>query len=348
MSDLSGFKAKFPAGHTFPKSRTATNERWQNLIALYHQIILYFETNVAQPTVEFSVLDLYSITKKDNDHDAWQAIVCMNALVLKVYTHIPEGLKIFRQLSEAEETTLEKDILGPLPPRSMRWRGLVHLQPPITLLATVVSSLRASRQGGMHFEGTLKAKDNAIRAGWMPAPSVGLVPTFSLDDMDPNCTHGAVLLMALAKDPEKKREHETLHLNYVCHPQHSGNENHALKAALCPLCAQSCSHGCCGSPHSELCPNPAPVGTSDMTPVHDHACSAAATENILLELLAVLGARAGRRVARGEAAAEEVGVVGAHHAPRSPLSSFYLHLCPHFLTPALTYPPTYVLPMLGT
>ncbi|KAJ7829827.1 hypothetical protein B0H13DRAFT_1916241 [Mycena leptocephala] len=73
-------------------------ENWLNLIVLYHQIMLYSETNVAQPTVEFSVPDLYSIAKKDNDHDAWQAIVCMNALVLR--------------LSEAEETTLEKDILG--------------------------------------------------------------------------------------------------------------------------------------------------------------------------------------------------------------------------------------------
>jgi hypothetical protein len=41
--------------------------------------------------------------------------------------------------------------------------------------------------------------------------------------------------MVLAKDPEKKHEHEMLHLNYVCHPQCSGNENCALKAALCPL-----------------------------------------------------------------------------------------------------------------
>ena len=62
--------------------------------------------------MEFSVPDLYTIAKKDNDHDARQTIVCMNALVLRVYTHIPEGLKIFRQSSEAEETTLEKDILG--------------------------------------------------------------------------------------------------------------------------------------------------------------------------------------------------------------------------------------------
>jgi hypothetical protein len=54
-----------------------------------------------QCCMEFSVPDLYTIAKKDNDHDAQQTIVCMNALNLKVYTHIPEGLKIFSQLSEA-------------------------------------------------------------------------------------------------------------------------------------------------------------------------------------------------------------------------------------------------------
>jgi hypothetical protein len=40
-----------------------------------------------QRCVEFSVPDLYTIAKKDNDHDAQQTIVCMNALNLKVYTH---------------------------------------------------------------------------------------------------------------------------------------------------------------------------------------------------------------------------------------------------------------------
>ena len=72
--------------------------------------MLHFETNLVQPTVNFCVPDLNRIANQDEDIHAMEAIVQMNALVLGVYTHFPEGLSDFRRLSEADESTLESDM----------------------------------------------------------------------------------------------------------------------------------------------------------------------------------------------------------------------------------------------
>lgn len=74
--------------------------------------MLHFETYIAQPTVDFCVPDLDGIASMDRAEDTIRAIVQMNALVLGVYTHFPEGLAQFRKLSEADETTLEGDMLA--------------------------------------------------------------------------------------------------------------------------------------------------------------------------------------------------------------------------------------------
>ncbi|KAJ7185942.1 hypothetical protein C8R46DRAFT_1025867 [Mycena filopes] len=71
----------------------------------------HFETSLAKPTVKFCVPDLELIANQDIDLPGLQAIVEMNALVLGVYTHFPNGLAQFRKLTEEDEGVLEADML---------------------------------------------------------------------------------------------------------------------------------------------------------------------------------------------------------------------------------------------
>ena len=110
---FSGFRPKIqPENLSSDKTRTARAGRWTNLVSLYQQIMLYFETHLAKPTVDFCVPDLNAIAQKDTDAATMQALIYMNALVLRVYTHSTEGLMQFRKLSEAEESILEQDIIS--------------------------------------------------------------------------------------------------------------------------------------------------------------------------------------------------------------------------------------------
>lgn len=73
--------------------------------------MLHFEANLSQPTVQFCVPDLDAIADQDENPSTEEAIIQMNALVLGVAAHFPDGLKLFRRLSEDDESILEKDIL---------------------------------------------------------------------------------------------------------------------------------------------------------------------------------------------------------------------------------------------
>ncbi|KAF8139108.1 hypothetical protein K438DRAFT_2119108 [Mycena galopus ATCC 62051] len=111
-SKLRGFVSKIPTKElSSDRTRQARTGRWENLTSLYRQMMFHYENNLVKPTVEFCVPDLVAIAQKDTDNNGIQAIVWMNALILGVYTHSPDGLTQFRRLTEADESTLESDMI---------------------------------------------------------------------------------------------------------------------------------------------------------------------------------------------------------------------------------------------